>query len=799
MADLLAVAEQYRDWALCAIPADRNRKMPIGSWKPFQTTMPAKGFWKRVADAVCVVTGKVSGNLEVIDFDFKAELFPAWMRLLHQAKQELFDRLVIEQSQSGGRHVFYRCPGAVIEGNQDLAQRRFTRESGDAFTYQGKTLTPVKRRGQWIADATLIETRGEGGIILTAPSPGYVLVQGSFESIPLVTPEERDALLGVARALHEIRVEKKPPASSKPANGKRHADRPGDDFNSRCDFLGYLESKGWEFITSDGENKLLRRPGKTGFNWSASLLGKSLYVFSTNAGLPANESFSPFGVYTYLEHDGDFEKAAAELGRQGFGAPAKPARKFDQNEHNPRNDEYTEAQLVPEVDLTGIMGKSDSGSHLQRDDLNTAEIPAGETSTVTIVAPPRPERRQSTIDDESYSIPGFIDSLIDYTLDTAPYPSRPLAWAGAVALLSTLIARKIKGPTGLLTNVMTLGLASSGSGKDHPRRISQRILHHVGMEDRLQGRIASGQGLEDLLFAQPAQLCQIDEFDSTLVSINKPGDPIGAELGARLMDLYSASQGSYCGRVKVRQGEARAIVRHPHVSLFATCVPGNFFANLTPKLLSNGLIARMIIVESGERGQGQSVRTRALPQNIVDAAEFWRDFNPGGGNLADVMYAKPLEIDYTAEADNVFEAARRKIDAKWDACHRAQNDAGCSIWARVIEQAHKLSLIYACSEDRRNLQVGEEAAIWATNFAERQAKWLLDRVAEQVGEETKFEVAAKRILDRIRLRGGRTHRSDALKGSRVLAKEFDALLHTLEQRGQVKRELLEGCEWLQLI
>ena len=71
-------------------------------------------------EAICIVTGAVSGNLELLDFDFGAELYEAWAE---QIPTELLGRLVMESSRSGGRHVIYRCDEPVC-GNIKLAQDR---------------------------------------------------------------------------------------------------------------------------------------------------------------------------------------------------------------------------------------------------------------------------------------------------------------------------------------------------------------------------------------------------------------------------------------------------------------------------------------------------------------------------------------------------------------------------------------------------------------------------------------------------------------------------------------------------
>ena len=244
-------------------------------------------------------------------------------------------RLVIEKSQRGGVHVVYRCAEPVC-GHMKLAQRR-----GDDGKIQ-----------------TLIETRGEGGLFLCAPSPGYEFLQGDFAKLPILTADERDVLLSAAWSLNEYMppvadappsplapVLSSSPSSASPASAPPpdaspvrgvslagHFDgppslppsRPGDDFNGRGDMQAMLLSHGWT-LSKSGENEYWRRPGKTS-GWSATLKDRVFYVFSSNAApFEPNQAYSPFSVYTMLEHGGDFARAASALRGLGYGsAPAGP-------------------------------------------------------------------------------------------------------------------------------------------------------------------------------------------------------------------------------------------------------------------------------------------------------------------------------------------------------------------------------------------------------------------------------------------------------------------------------------------
>ena len=152
----LKAAQAYLDAGLCVLPAIRAEKRPaIGKWKQFQQRIPSLAelsAWQW-NDGLCIICGKVSGNLEIIDFDGGGELLPAWLKVI---PADLRNRLVIESTPSEGSHVIYQCD-VPISGNLKLAQR--------------KTDDTVQ---------TLIETRGEGGLFLCAPTPGYQLKQGDI-------------------------------------------------------------------------------------------------------------------------------------------------------------------------------------------------------------------------------------------------------------------------------------------------------------------------------------------------------------------------------------------------------------------------------------------------------------------------------------------------------------------------------------------------------------------------------------------------------------------------------------------
>ena len=311
-AELEESAKKYLSAGLSVIPADRKSKRPMtnGSWKTWAQRLPTstevEAWFANSYDAMAIVCGKVSGNLECMDFDNKGELYAAWKEKIDK---DLAARLVVEQSQGGGYHVLYRT-SEPVDGNLKLA--RGVRD--------GKL-------------TTLIETRGEGGLFLCCPTEGYVLRQGKFAHIPTIEPAEREAFLNAARSLDEQVRPMGQPASSGANVGQLggFVSRPGDDFSERGDIQPYLTAAGWQFVkkTPDG-NEHWRRPGKDSGGASATLKKNVFYVFSSNAApFEPGAGYSAFQVYAILEHRGDFTRAAAALFEKGYGTRDEPTHCVD--------------------------------------------------------------------------------------------------------------------------------------------------------------------------------------------------------------------------------------------------------------------------------------------------------------------------------------------------------------------------------------------------------------------------------------------------------------------------------------
>jgi putative DNA primase/helicase len=303
---------------LCIIPPKEDgTKRPDGEWKHYQEQRPSftelERWYSNGRTGLGSLCGRVSLNLETLEFE-ELRLYEAYKQLAEAlGLGDLIARIeagYLEASPGGGIHWLYRC--IEIGGNTKLAKR---------------LKQPEERLHPEDNEKTLIETRGEGGYIILAPTYGkvhpsgqpYQLLQGGFNSIATITPEERSALFELARTFDRIpkpRVHEPTGEGAGPAGS-----RPGDIYNAEANWADILEPCGWQAVYEKEGVTYWRRPGKElGTSASTNYADSGLlYVFSTSTSFQAERGYSKFAAYTLLEHDGDYHAAAQALHNQGYG------------------------------------------------------------------------------------------------------------------------------------------------------------------------------------------------------------------------------------------------------------------------------------------------------------------------------------------------------------------------------------------------------------------------------------------------------------------------------------------------
>jgi hypothetical protein len=301
MSATLDTARLLLSQGIATIPV-RPDKKPLVDWKRFQTSVPTEAELKKffsVSNQIALSAGRVCA----LDFDEKYsrgiyERFK--MRAIDVGLDGLLFDLILQQTPSGGYHLVFQTTNEATQiGNLKLANKA--------------------------NNEVMIETRGKGGYFLISPSNGYTLLQGDWTSIPIISDEDRDALLDLARSFDERSPVDIPHHDPSPAEAQPGM-TPGDDYDFRADVPALLKAHGWK--PAGGSGKYWTRPGKDrGISASWDMVPDRLWVFSSSTQFEPMHCYRPWHIYAVLECGGDFGRAAKELRRQGFGGEIKPARK----------------------------------------------------------------------------------------------------------------------------------------------------------------------------------------------------------------------------------------------------------------------------------------------------------------------------------------------------------------------------------------------------------------------------------------------------------------------------------------
>ncbi|MFI1287428.1 phage/plasmid primase, P4 family [Streptomyces sp. NPDC020792] len=325
--------------------ATDGTKRPIGGWKEAQavraTDDQLRAWFGHGHPGIGLVLGEVSNNLEMLEFEGRAvtENIAREFGEICEASGlgDLWDmvkRGYCERTPSGGYHLIYRVAGGPVLPNTKLASRPSTPDE--------LAQNPQKTR-------PLIETRGEGGFVVIAPSSGachdtgqpWELLAGGPATVAEISADERDALFNIARMLDQT-PEAPEPATPSPAadaassflfgNGTAAADgslSPLDDFEQRTNWSDILKPHGWQLLFTSGHTSYWRRPGKD--RGVSATTGRDpqrdrLFVFSSSTEFLPETPYTKPGAYALLEHGGNHSTAAKELRRRGYGT--RPDRRL---------------------------------------------------------------------------------------------------------------------------------------------------------------------------------------------------------------------------------------------------------------------------------------------------------------------------------------------------------------------------------------------------------------------------------------------------------------------------------------
>lgn len=397
----------------------------------------------------------------------------------------------------------------------------------------------------------------------------------------------------------------------------------------------------------------------------------------------------------------------------------------------------------------------------------------------------------STIPNEALDgIGGVIGEMMNYTLSIAPRPNRALAFAGALAFLSHVCARRWRSKRNARTPLYVIGLGNSGVGKDAAQKVNEDLAVRIGMQGHLVGKFKSGESLEDAMLTKGRLLSQYDEID-TLFRQMGDGSSIAEEIMANMLALWS-KQGSFLPRRLLAQNADNAkskvppICYHPCLSVYGCAVPLEFYQAINGRMAHNGLFARLLIIHADPREPLQDSAYREPPEELISELKALAHWNESDDlwmeNKHDWKDTGEL-LEMTEEAGKYVRQLAEEVEDYYEEDEMGPANA---LWGRALEKVERISMIFALSREPYSTHPRVDVddvhrahlIVWqSTRFALE----LLGRYAS----ENEYQKAAVKIKEILRPQKALMPHSALLKKSHLQGDVFAKVIETLIETDEV--------------
>lgn len=286
-----------------------------------------------------------------------------------------------------------------------------------------------------------------------------------------------------------------------------------------------------------------------------------------------------------------------------------------------------------------------------------------------------------------------------------------------ITTFSAIMGRSYRGPTHCIPPLMTLILAPPGAGKDHPQEMARHLMTTVGMGGKLgAAKWGSAQGLERELSTMGEMLAISDEFADVIESVCHPNCP------SYKKDIISIVKQVYTGNdyrgTAIKDADDTREATRPRLAILANAQPVFFWRSVTPRVISDGFMSRMIVLSCAVFQRRDHTRRIGMVKDTMPTGmlDFVKEAVPKSKNSpADISRTNAeIRIPYTDAA------ARKRAEDLIDYYDDVSNDMSNrglesepALLARSFERLIKLAAVYAWSERTKDISVSTAALDWA--------------------------------------------------------------------------------------
>ena len=371
------------------------------------------------------------------------------------------------------------------------------------------------------------------------------------------------------------------------------------------------------------------------------------------------------------------------------------------------------------------------------------------------------------------TVPGALGRVVDYYNKTAKKPQPQFAVQTALALGSIVLGRNWRTDQDNFTTLFFLNIAPTSSGKEHAKRVVERILEESNESDLVGPKAYTSEaGVMSALLMQPRHISITDEFGRYLASSRASGNANKQDVQSAFMEIFGRLDGVYRGTGYSTHGmtkdqadavKNRKIVR-PALTILGMTTPSTFYEALSGLDVKDGFLNRFLIVNSPvERQLSRAAHLSKVPAAITDwvrdhawvnASSDEDDMSEVRAKLEPQMVTEPVIVPFAPECNEILQQMELEVLKDMD-----QLDAHsmAELFGRTIEIAMRVALIVAVSDGAQ--RVRPKHLEWARDYVFFYHRQMAEHFSVNIGR-SEFETVAEAAFDVIKKggKGGATER-----------------------------------------
>jgi phage/plasmid primase-like uncharacterized protein len=398
-------------------------------------------------------------------------------------------------------------------------------------------------------------------------------------------------------------------------------------------------------------------------------------------------------------------------------------------------------------------------SPIVKKDFNDQASAKGLQSVAEIIFPQN--KKYESVKDKKLSVneppEGFLLDVFRYYNATSGQVQHGFAIQTALALGSVILGRRFRTDEDNFSSLFFLNVGKSGTGKEHAKTVSLRIMKAAGIMNLVGGSGYTSEGaVVYVSLMKPRHLSICDELGRNLAAAKMSGGDKNLHgANTKLMEAIGQCGTALSPRnystIGMKREQADAIqkpIQNPAITILAMSTPITFYESIDYKAIMDGFVGRFIIsVSDVERDIRRRTAKIEVPETIKDwinAVQARAKHN----EIPDLPHDEPPIVTLAIST----EAFEKYNEAQWYFLKQATahedlkiNDAN----NRAGEFVLRVALIVALSRNPSAEIVEKEDVQWAFDYI----KSCVDRVFSDLKRTisgSDFEANKKEALSALR-------------------------------------------------